>query len=102
MHFRIFNKQRRKQYVQHNSNYKQLRCLLTVLLQVFTPLHPQITNLTAVNRTENVLPQIMILHALGHNYNSKSSDSEILVHAHKNILLKQKKMGETRTKLQTS
>jgi hypothetical protein len=63
--------------------------------------HPQINIVTIVNGTENTLPQITILYALGHNYNSMSCDSEIPVHAYKTILLKQKKTGETGTKLRT-
>jgi hypothetical protein len=56
------------------------------------PIHPQI--LTIVNRIENELLQIMILHALDYIYNCMSCDSKIPVHAYKTILLKQKKMGE--------
>jgi hypothetical protein len=37
LRFRILNKERRKQYVRHNSNYEQLRYLITALLHVFIP-----------------------------------------------------------------
>jgi hypothetical protein len=58
------------------------------------PLHPQITVITVANVIEKAVPQITILHGLGHNYNSISCDSEIRVCVYKTILLKQKKPGQ--------
>jgi hypothetical protein len=58
-------------------------------------------SITIENGNENTLPQIMIFHAHDHNYTSMSCDSEIPVNAYKTILLKQKKTGETGTKIDT-
>jgi hypothetical protein len=52
-------------------------------------------------RRSNITPQITTLHALGHSESSMSCGSQTPTRAYKTILLKQKKVGETGTKLRT-
>jgi hypothetical protein len=103
LHFGILNKERRKQYVCHNSNYKQPRCLITALLHVLPPSPPSDFHL---NHSEwNWIRTTA-------NYDTPGTQSQLQqyelwfrnskpVHAYNTILIKQKKTGETGTKLQT-
>jgi len=94
--FWSFDNRRGKQQVLHDSNYRQLKCLINGI-SILHPLIPMTTTAEArytKSSSVNSVPHMLKFSVFSHSHNSMTCNSEIHVYTNNIILLTQTCQGK--------